>query len=277
MATAHDTGVTWYDVAPAYGDGRAEGLLGEFLRGKRDTVVICTKVGLAPPKVSSPKKVVRALARPVIKAFPQLRARVAGLRGENVRMPITAATIEASVANSLRQLKTDYIDILALHDPAPEDVTNAEVLAALTRLVEKGDVRVLSVAGDLAAIHAAAPSRIFTLAQTRDTIFAPALSTLPPLPGRFLISHGAFGSGTLERASSLLAAQPAARDHLMTLVPGAGSVGDLLMSYALAANAAGVVLASMFRPDHIRANCAHASTAPNPALVAEMRRLIGAG
>src|SRR6476469_451778 len=42
-------GITHFDVARAYGFGRAEYILGEFLRGKRDRVTVATKFGLVPP------------------------------------------------------------------------------------------------------------------------------------------------------------------------------------------------------------------------------------
>src|SRR5215831_14662158 len=41
-------GITWFDVAPSYGDSAAESILGEFARGKRDKLQICTKVGIRP-------------------------------------------------------------------------------------------------------------------------------------------------------------------------------------------------------------------------------------
>ncbi len=45
MDKALELGINFYDTADAYGDGYAETVLGEFLRGKpRDRVVVCTKV-----------------------------------------------------------------------------------------------------------------------------------------------------------------------------------------------------------------------------------------
>src|SRR5580692_6033576 len=50
LSAAHEAGVTWFDVAPPYGLGDAELLLGEFLRGRRHGVSVTTKVGIAPPE-----------------------------------------------------------------------------------------------------------------------------------------------------------------------------------------------------------------------------------
>ena len=50
LADAHAHGVTWFDLAPAYGAGEAEAIFGRFLAGRRDQVLVCSKVGLAPPQ-----------------------------------------------------------------------------------------------------------------------------------------------------------------------------------------------------------------------------------
>ena len=47
LEAAFDGGVTWLDLAPAYGGGRPRRSPRRFLRGRRDRLRICTKVGLA--------------------------------------------------------------------------------------------------------------------------------------------------------------------------------------------------------------------------------------
>ena len=59
LGLAFERGVTWYDVAPPYGDGEAEGILGKFLAGRRDRVAICTKFGIPRPVVSSAMRLIR--------------------------------------------------------------------------------------------------------------------------------------------------------------------------------------------------------------------------
>ena len=46
LGVAWDEGVRFFDTARAYGYGESEGLLGEFLRGRRDQAVIATKFGI---------------------------------------------------------------------------------------------------------------------------------------------------------------------------------------------------------------------------------------
>lgn len=48
LGAAYDAGITLYDTARSYGYGQAETILGNFLRGRRDTVVISTKFGILP-------------------------------------------------------------------------------------------------------------------------------------------------------------------------------------------------------------------------------------
>ena len=52
LARAYDAGITWFDVAPSYGDAEAETILGEFVQGRRDKIRICTKVGIRPPRTT---------------------------------------------------------------------------------------------------------------------------------------------------------------------------------------------------------------------------------
>jgi aryl-alcohol dehydrogenase-like predicted oxidoreductase len=52
LGYAFERGVNTADVAPAYGDGEVEGIVGKFLSGRRDRVAICTKFGVPRPVVS---------------------------------------------------------------------------------------------------------------------------------------------------------------------------------------------------------------------------------
>jgi aryl-alcohol dehydrogenase-like predicted oxidoreductase len=106
---ALDAGINFLDTAEMYGSGDSERFLGEALRGRRERVVIATKFGGGPPGGSP--------------------------RG-------TADYIRNAVAQSLRRLQTEYIDLLYYH--APDGVTPvAETLGALHELVEQGTVRAI--------------------------------------------------------------------------------------------------------------------------------------
>lgn len=99
------------DVYSAWGTGlsggESETVIGKWLarRGRRDDVVLMTKVGIWDP-----------------------------------RKGLSAANIEAAVNDSLQRLKTDYLDVYFAHIDDP-DVPLDETLEAFTGLVKAGKVR----------------------------------------------------------------------------------------------------------------------------------------
>src|SRR6202035_5574062 len=122
------------------------------------------------------------------------------------RAPIDPAAIEASVTRSLRLLCTDYIDVLAVHEPTLRDVANAGIFDVLRRLVERGLVRAVSIAGDPQSIEAAVRAgRPIDIAQFPDTPLTNAAgmlrASLPPPP--MFVTHGVFGSGLTQALAGL--------------------------------------------------------------------------
>src|SRR3984893_1601208 len=65
-------GITHFDVARAYGFGRAEGILGKFLRGRRDQVTVATKLGLQPPVGLAGNAWIINAAKQLLSPFPAL-------------------------------------------------------------------------------------------------------------------------------------------------------------------------------------------------------------
>src|ERR1700682_5206493 len=117
LVRAFDAGVSWFDVAPSYGDGHAEVLLGRFLTGKRSQVSVCTKVGILPHRAPLASRVAKPVVRCMVGLFPQLRKHVAKLRPPAQRVGLTGSFIESSIAESLKRLQTDHVDVLGLHEP----------------------------------------------------------------------------------------------------------------------------------------------------------------
>ena len=113
LSSALDNGVTFYDTSNAYGDGHSERLIGKVFSKERDRVVIATKVGLI-----------------------------------KYGMPLNFSTqaINTSLNHSLERLKTNYVDLLQLHNPPPEVIKNGgEILECIARLKEIGKVRAFGV------------------------------------------------------------------------------------------------------------------------------------
>jgi aryl-alcohol dehydrogenase-like predicted oxidoreductase len=111
---AIDCGITLFDTADTYGGGgRSEELIGEVLAGRRDRVVLATKFGHQSADMGY--------------------GPAAGAKGGR-------AYIRRAVEQSLRRLRTDYIDLYQIHTPDPKTPI-AETLEALGELVAQGKVR----------------------------------------------------------------------------------------------------------------------------------------
>ncbi|HTX84715.1 MAG TPA: aldo/keto reductase [Streptosporangiaceae bacterium] len=104
-------GINFVDTADAYSRGESEEVVGKALKGRRDDVVLATKVGL--PMGDAPHQ-----------------------RGASRRWIMT------EVENSLRRLQTDYIDLYQIHRPDPATDIE-ETLGALSDLIHSGKVRAI--------------------------------------------------------------------------------------------------------------------------------------
>ena len=137
---AIDTADAYVSWVPGNSGGESETIIGEWLgrRGRRDDVVIATKVGALP-----------------------------------TRKGLSAATVEAAAEDSLRRLGTDHIDLYFAHVDDP-DVPQEETLAAFDRLVQAGKVREIGASnfsparlGSAAAIAESEGLTPFTVAQDK--------------------------------------------------------------------------------------------------------------
>lgn len=260
LETAFDAGVTWFDVAPAYGAGEAESLLARFLAGRRDKVLVTTKVGLAPPARLGAMKVAYALGRPAIGALGGLRRvfrRSAATR--NRHLPLDPALIESSITASLRRLGTDHVDVYALHDPEPADVERAEIVRALERVLARGQARQIGVAGRPEACSAAArlggPYGVVQTSAAADLENAERA-------GIRRVAHSVFGvAGEHDRLVAALRADATKRRRLAAEgydADPSAAARALLLDAAFARVPDGVVLVSMFGRGHLASNLAHA-------------------
>ncbi len=272
---ALDLGVTWFDVAPPYGDGMAEAYLGRSLRGRREKVVICTKFGIARPRLSLTQRLLRPLARQAVAVLPGMRSLARRARPTGQAANIDPALIETSVTESLRSLQTDYLDVLALHEPTPQQAADPRIFEVLERLREKGVVRAIGIAGAPASVESAASAgRPIGIAQFPDSPFlnaAPSLRARLPEPSPMFVTHGVFGSfEAVARESPQLHAawEVVAQRHRFDT---GGRLSAVLEAFAFSNNPDGVVITSMFSVAHIKANCVAASRLPISGFSDEIR------
>jgi aryl-alcohol dehydrogenase-like predicted oxidoreductase len=158
--------------------------------------------------------------------------------------------------------------VLAVHEPTVNDATNVETFEVLRRLVDKGLVRALSIAGNPDSIEAAVLAGVpIAFAQFPDTPFTDAaarLRTSLPAPAPAFVIHGVFGSGIADALAGMNAQR---RGSITALAESHGidfaeSPHDLLVRFAFSNNPDGVVIISMFDTKHIERNIAAASLPP---------------
>lgn len=106
---AIDQGITFIDTADVYSMGRSEELVGEAIRGKRESVVVATKCGIQ------------------LDSGPHAGG-------------LSRRWIMQAAEDSLRRLGTDYIDLFYAHRPDPATPIE-ETLRAMDDLVRSGKVR----------------------------------------------------------------------------------------------------------------------------------------
>src|SRR6185312_9267055 len=112
---AVDQGINFFDVSPYYGLTLAEERLGRALEGRRKGVILSTKCG----------------------------------RYGDTLFDFSAERIRQSVDESLRRLRTDYVDLLQAHDVEFGEVEQIihETIPEMRRLQQQGKARYIGITG----------------------------------------------------------------------------------------------------------------------------------
>lgn len=133
---AFDLGITTFDTAPIYGMGTSEEIVGDAIKAlSRDKVQLLTKYGLVWEGTSGSLHIKDSLHQG---------------RKYDVYKFASAASIRKECENSLRRLKTDYIDLYQIHWPDPTTPI-AETMEAVSALIKEGKVREAGVCNYSAA------------------------------------------------------------------------------------------------------------------------------
>jgi aryl-alcohol dehydrogenase-like predicted oxidoreductase len=275
VRTALDAGITLFDTADVYGDGRSEELLGGALAGRRDEAVIATKFGM-------PLDEDRRGAHPDY--------------------------VRAACDDSLRRLGVDHIDLYQLHRPDPE-VPIEETLGALGELIQAGKVRTIGHSNldpsevdeaEAAAGTTAVPR--FECAQDRWNLLEreledgklPAierngLALLPYFPLASGLLTGKYRAGQEPDPTWRLSNLPAERreaqlaeDRLATVerlrdfaAARERTLLELAFSWLASAPVVASVIAGATRPEQVTANVAATEWKLTPEELAEIDRLTG--
>jgi aryl-alcohol dehydrogenase-like predicted oxidoreductase len=124
LQRALDLGITYYDTADQYGQGRSEQLIGRAFKGRRDRVVIGGKFGYDfynnPPSPA----------------------------GEHKEMPqnFDPAFIRFALEQTLSRLDTDYLDLWLVHNARMNALDDGAIWQTLDDLKREGKIREYGVA-----------------------------------------------------------------------------------------------------------------------------------
>jgi aryl-alcohol dehydrogenase-like predicted oxidoreductase len=267
MAALHaalDHGITFFDTADVYGDGRSEKLIARLRRERQEPFHVATKAGR--------------------RLNPHTAA------GYN------AANLEAFVDRSLANLAVERLDLLQLHCPPTEVYYRPEVFEGLDALVAKGKLRFYGVSVEkveeaLKAVEYPGVQSVqiifnafrlrpaelfFEMAQRKQVAViarVPLASGL--LSGRFTrdtefppADHRAFnrdGAG-FDRGETFSGVDYevglSAVERLKPLVPQGATLAQFALRWILSFEAVSCVIPGARRPDQVAANAAASDLPP---------------
>ncbi len=157
LESAYEAGIRHFDVAPMYGYGEAESCLGELI-ARHHEITVTTKYGIAPPKRGGLLRSARRVVGPVLQRIPALKRRLVRAAGA-VAAPaekshFSADEARVSLEDSLRLLRTEFIDVWLLHEVEASDLTDDSLLRFIEDSVTQGKIGSFGVGSDSAKIPA---------------------------------------------------------------------------------------------------------------------------
>lgn len=117
LVNAYDLGVNFFDTSDVYGDGYGEHILAKALGNHRHDVILASKVGY--------DMITNTLRE----------------QQTDRRQNFNPEFIRYACEQSLRRLKTDYVDLYQLHNPTMDTIESDSVFDALDILVQEGKIR----------------------------------------------------------------------------------------------------------------------------------------
>ncbi len=263
LAAAHDAGITLYDTARSYGYGESEVLLGEFLRGRRESAVISTKFGILPASTSRLKRALMPVVRGLLKLTPSARRMMQKqIAAQFSAGNFSVATLRESLEASLRALRTDYVDLLFLHEAPGSVMQQEDLFAALERVVAEGKVRRFGIASQPMVVEAAVAAGMRTIQFPCNVFELGMAGRMANRSDVVAIANHPFGGGgriaeskALLRALSQDRSAPGALRERLRVVDDE-VLADVVLNIITRDTGIQVVVPSMLRVDHVHANVA---------------------
>jgi len=266
MGAAWEGGVRLFDTARSYGYGEAEGVLGEFLAGRRDEATVVTKFGILPSKPAAWKRLAKPVVRAGLRLVPSAREMVRRqIAGEMSAGHFDVATLRSSLEASLRALRMEYVDMLLMHEAPVSVMGQEDLIAELGKVVDEGKVRRMGVsmpryvfAGMALQLH---PEVVWAAQFPAHLLEIPmdALSRMAQ-PGPFVMGNhlfgGAEGAAMSSAALAGVASDTFVKESLREKLRGEPKQVLAQVSFDAAFVGAGahVVVPSMLDVEHVRVN-----------------------
>ncbi len=255
LRAAFDSGIRHFDTARYYGHGACEGALGKFLSDHRlrDQVTLTTKFGIQPTPLgkSSFGKSIMAVARRIATMHPSVRRAMAGYAGRSVRMNcFDPAVARTSLETSLRELRTDHIDLYLLHEADLGNALTPGLLEFLQEAQQSGKIRAFGCAtGKPQTLDILDRAPAFTsVIQIANAVGQWNLEDLPGDSDRFFLTHG-----SLKPLADLETALAQTETGTFRSLRGS-DLAAMLLGLSLHKNPRGITLFSSTQPRRIREN-----------------------
>jgi aryl-alcohol dehydrogenase-like predicted oxidoreductase len=244
LSTAYSHGIRYFDTARLYGYGRAEAILGNFIRDKRDKVVITTKAGLKPREVHGLIGLgMLNLVRKGVRSLNALRKSPAPGNSPLIGQRITSSgLLRQSLERSLRELRTEYVDIFLLHELTIDEANRDEVVRLCEDVIREGKVLRVGLGSESCRdMNEDALRKVYTLAQHEYDLFHGILYNT-----QNIITHSVHGVYRLSKRITDTINDPEFFNHLQDIVEfdvtDKSGLHKVMLKCAQVHNASGIVL-----------------------------------
>lgn len=259
IRTAIDSGITHFDVAPYYGSGDAERILGDILVNCKEQVSITTKFGLMPLGGGVGGSMLRSLLRPVFRrmsALKKIASSVVSKTHQPKPMEYKAGDLTNSMDASIKKLRRP-VDIFLLHDLEIDLARNTDLLEELQSIKTDKKTRLTGISGESETLLQMVKWRpeVYEVAQLENSLRSPAPVEVLEAAGADVITHRAIQGG-LEELIFLLKNRPTFRtvwEREISVDPSSKEdIAQALIELALYENPRGTILFSTTNPERIK-------------------------
>lgn len=256
LNTVLDEGIRFIDTSIDYGD--SEELIGRHIGHRRSEYLLASKVGCP------------------------LDHRPDGPTNGPLVHDYSPANIRAGIEQSLRRLRTDYLDLAQIHiGPSLAVLQHEDVLGTLERAREEGKVRAIGISSTLPDLLDHIDLGVFETFQIPYSALDRSLETCLPL-------INATGAGVIVRGGTARAAQAKRTKDSLHAPPADLALDDLLdgdnlqgflLRFAMTRAEVSTVIVGTASPEHVRENAKAAARGrlPEDVYAEALRRLDTAG